>query len=70
MYSMSGPEMIAQLKVKGALRDAERLYRVSVALRERKAARRALFTVNLARFWRRRGVARLTGRLAESDPRC
>jgi len=70
MYSMSGSEMITQLKVKDALRDAERLHRVSVALRERKAARRALFTVNLARFWRRPAVARLTGRLAESDPRC
>jgi hypothetical protein len=58
MYSMSGPEMITQLKVKDMLRDAERLHRVSSALQERKAARHALFAVNLARFWRRDVAAR------------
>jgi hypothetical protein len=58
MYSMSGPEMITQLKVKDTLRDAERLHRVSAALRERKAARHALFTLNVARFWHRRSDAR------------
>jgi hypothetical protein len=58
MYSMSVPEMITQLRVKDTLRDAERLHRVSVALRERKAARRALFTLNVTRFWRRRTDAR------------
>ena len=57
MYSMSGPEMITQLKVKDALRDAERLHRVSAALRERKAARHALFSLNLARFWHRPAAA-------------
>jgi hypothetical protein len=35
------------------LRDAERIHQVSEVLRERRAARRALFTKNLARFWRR-----------------
>ena len=57
MYSMSGPEMITQLKVKDTLRDAERLHRVSTALQERKAARQALFALNLARFWRRDAAA-------------
>jgi len=70
MYSMSGAEMITQLKVKDALRDAERLHRVSAALRERKPVHHALFNLNLARFWQGRAAARLTGRLAESDPRC
>ena len=52
MYGMSGPELLTQLKVNDALRDAERLHRVSGVLKERRAARRALFALNLARFWR------------------
>jgi hypothetical protein len=58
MYTMSGPELLTQLKVKDTLRDAERIHRVSEALKERKAARHALFSLNLARFWRRTAVAR------------
>ena len=53
MYGMSGPELLTQLKVHDTLRDAERLHRVSAVLKERKANRSALFTLNLARFWRR-----------------
>ena len=58
MYHMSGPELLTQLKVKDTLRDAERIHRVSAVLKERKAARQALFTLNLARFWRRSAPAR------------
>lgn len=53
MYRMSGPELLTQLKVNDMLRDAERIHRASTVLKERNAARRALFTVNVARFWRR-----------------
>jgi hypothetical protein len=53
MYGMSGPELLTQLKVNDALRNAERIHQVSAVLKERNAARRALFTLNLTRFWRR-----------------
>ena len=59
MYYGSGPELLTQLKVNDTLREAERIYRVSAALKERKAARQALFTLNLARFWHRQDGARL-----------
>jgi hypothetical protein len=58
MYGMSGPELLTQLKVNDRLRDAERMHRVSDALKERNAARRALFAMNLARFWRRPAAVR------------
>ena len=58
MYGMSGPELLTQLKVNDRLRDAERMHRVSDALKERNAARRALFAMNLARFWRRQAAVR------------
>jgi hypothetical protein len=56
MYGMTGPELLTQLKVRDTLRDAERLQRVGTALKERNAARRALFAMNLVRFWRRAGA--------------
>jgi hypothetical protein len=59
MYYGSGPELLTQLKVNDTLREAERLHRVSAVLEERKVARRALFTLNLARFWHRQDAARL-----------
>jgi hypothetical protein len=52
MYGMSGPELLTQLRVNDTLRDAERIHRVSVALKERKAARQALAALKWARFWR------------------
>jgi len=58
MYGMSGPELLTQLKVNDTLRNAERLHRVSAELKERNAARRALFMLNVARFWRRQAAAR------------
>lgn len=58
MYGMSGPELLTQLKMQDTHRDAERLHRVSVALKERKAARPALIRLNLAHFWRRSAAAR------------
>jgi hypothetical protein len=53
MYGMSGPELLTQLKVNDMRRDAERIHRVSAVLKERNAARRALFAMNVLRFWRR-----------------
>ena len=53
MYGMSGPELLTQLKVTDTLANAERIYRASAVLQERSAARRALFAMNVARFWRR-----------------
>jgi hypothetical protein len=53
MYGMSGPELLTQLKMQDRHRDAERIHQVSAALKERNAARRALFAMNVARFWRR-----------------
>ena len=58
MYGMSGPELLTQLKVNDTLRNAERLHRVSAELKERNAARRALFAMNLTRFWRRHAAIR------------
>jgi len=52
MYGMSGPELLTQLKVHETLREAERIHRVSAVLKERNAARRALFAMNIVRFWR------------------
>ena len=43
MYGMSGPELLTQLKMQDTHRDTERLHRLSTVLKERKAARRALF---------------------------
>ncbi len=53
MYGMSGPELLTQLRVHDTLREAERIHQVSAALKERNAARRALFAMNVVRFWRR-----------------
>jgi hypothetical protein len=53
MYGMTGPELLTQLKVNDTLRNAERIHRVSAELKERNAARRTLFVLNVARFWRR-----------------
>ena len=53
MYGMSGPELLTQLKVNDTLRNAERIHQVSAVLKERNAARRALFMLNVTRFWRR-----------------
>lgn len=58
MYGMTGPELLTQLKVNDTLRNAERLHRVSAELKERNAARRALFMLNVARFWRRTAAPR------------
>ena len=58
MYGMSGPELLTQLKVHDTVREAERIHRVSAALKERKAAREALSSLNLARFWRRSAAVR------------
>lgn len=57
MYHMSGPELLTHLKVNDTLREAERIHRVSAALKEREAARPALLRLNLARFWRRSAAA-------------
>jgi hypothetical protein len=59
MYYGSGPELLTQLKVNDTLREAERIHRVSAVLKERKAARQALFTLNLARLWHRQDGAQL-----------
>jgi hypothetical protein len=53
MYGMSGPELLTQLKMQDTRRNAERIQQVSAALKERNAARRALFAMNVAHFWRR-----------------
>lgn len=52
MYAMSGPELLTQLRVNDTLRNAERIHRASAVLKERNAARRALFAMNVTRFWR------------------
>jgi hypothetical protein len=52
MYGMSGPELLTQLKMQDTRREAERIHHVSVALKERKAARQALAALKWARFWR------------------
>jgi hypothetical protein len=53
MYGMNQLDVMSQARMSEMLRDAERIHQVSAVLKERRAARRALFTKNLARFWRR-----------------
>ncbi|HVS05140.1 MAG TPA: hypothetical protein VHK65_03125 [Candidatus Dormibacteraeota bacterium] len=53
MYGMNQLDMMSQARMSDMLRDAERIHQVNEVLRERRAARRALFTINVARFWRR-----------------
>jgi hypothetical protein len=53
MYGMNQLDVMTQARMGDMLRDAERIHQVSEVLRERRAARRALFSRNLARFWRR-----------------
>jgi hypothetical protein len=53
MYGMNQLDVMTQARMSDMLRDAERIHQVSEVLRERRAARRALFSRNLARFWRR-----------------
>jgi hypothetical protein len=53
MYGMNQLDLMSQARMSEMLRDAERIHQVSAVLKERRAARRALFTKNLARFWRR-----------------
>jgi len=52
MYGMNQLEVMSQARMSDMLRDAERIHQISAVLKERRAARRALFTKNLARFWR------------------
>jgi hypothetical protein len=56
MYGMNQLDVMTQARMGDMLRDAERVHQVSEVLKERRAARRALFTKNLARFWRRAAV--------------
>jgi hypothetical protein len=53
MYGMNQLDVMSQARMGDLLRDAERIHQVSEVMKERRAARRALFTKNLARFWRR-----------------
>jgi hypothetical protein len=53
MYGMNQLDVMTQARMSDMLRDAERIHQVSAVLKERRAARRALFTTNVARFWRR-----------------
>jgi hypothetical protein len=53
MYGMNQLDVMSQARMSDMLRDAERIHQISAVLKERRAARRALFTKNLARFWRR-----------------
>jgi len=53
MYGMNQLDVMTQARMSDMLRDAERIHQVADVLRERRAARRALFTINVARFWRR-----------------
>jgi hypothetical protein len=53
MYGMNQLDVMSQARMGDMLRDAERIHQVAEVLKERRAARRALFTTNLARFWRR-----------------
>jgi hypothetical protein len=50
---MNQLDVMTQARMSDMLRDAERIHQVSALLKERRAARRALFTTNVARFWRR-----------------
>lgn len=58
MYHMGGAELLTQLKIRDTLREAERIHQVNAVLKERRAAGHPLFSVNLARFWRRRAAAK------------
>lgn len=53
MYGMNQLDVMAQARMSDMLRDAERIHQVSEVLKERRAARHALFSKSLARFWRR-----------------
>ncbi len=53
MYGMNQLDVMSQARMSDMLRDAERIHQVSALLKERKAARRALVTMSVARFWRR-----------------
>jgi hypothetical protein len=53
MYGMNQMDVMSQARMGDMLRDAERIHQVAEVLKERRAARRALLTKNLARFWRR-----------------
>jgi len=53
MYGMNQLDVMTQARMSDLLRDAERIHQVSALLKERKAARRALLTMAIARFWRR-----------------
>ena len=52
MYGMNQLDVMSQARMGDMLRDAERIHQVSEVLKERRAARRALFTKTLAHFWR------------------
>jgi len=49
--AMSRPELLTNLDVNDALRDAERLHRVAIVLNQRSAIRYELLSLNLERFW-------------------
>lgn len=53
MYGINQLDVMSQARMGDMLRDAERIHQVSEVLKERRAARRALFTKSLSRFWRR-----------------
>ena len=53
MYGMNQMDVMSQARMGDMLRDAERIHQVAEVLKERRAARRALFTKSLARFWHR-----------------
>ncbi|HKV31495.1 MAG TPA: hypothetical protein VJT14_10820 [Candidatus Dormibacteraeota bacterium] len=50
---MNQLDAMSQARMGDMFREAERIHQVSEVLKERRAARRALFTKNLTRFWRR-----------------
>ena len=52
MYGMNQLDVMSQARMGDMLRDAERIHQVAEVLKERRAAPRALFMNNLARFWR------------------
>ena len=53
MYGMNQLDVMSQARMDDMLRDAERIHQVAEVLKERRAARSALLTKSLARFWRR-----------------
>jgi len=56
MYGMNQLDVMSQARMSDMLRDAERIHQVCEVLKERRAARRALFSRNLARFLHRSAV--------------